>query len=85
MQSRRTGLSQEASATKADMSVRSGRRIEKRGTDRPSQSRHWRTRQDPLAAVWESELVTLLERDSKLTGLTLLEYLEDHHPAIKGV
>lgn len=80
MQSRRTGLSQEAAAAKADMSVRSGRRIEKRGTDRPSQSRHWRTRQDPLAAVWESELVPLLERDSKLTGLTLLEYLEDHHP-----
>lgn len=80
MQSRRTGLSQEISAAKADISVRSGRRIEKRDADRPPQTRHWRTRHDPLASVWESELVPLLEGDSELTGLTLLEYLEDHYP-----
>lgn len=80
MQSRRSGLSQEASAAKAGVSVRSGRRIEKRGAAQSSQPRSWRTRQDPLAAVWDSELVPLLERDHELTGLTLLEYLQDQYP-----
>ena len=84
MRSRQSGLSQEGSAAKAGISVRSGRRIEKGDTDRPSPSRHWRTRQDPLAAVWDSELVPLLEGDAELTGLTLLEYLEDHHPGEYG-
>lgn len=80
MQSRRTGLSQEASAAKAGISVRSGRRIEKGLTPKSPQPRQWRTRRDPLVAVWESELVPLLERDHELTGLTLLEYLHDRYP-----
>ena len=41
--------------------------------------RHWRTREDPLEAIWEKELVPLLEQEAQLTGLTLWEYLEDEH------
>lgn len=54
--------SQETAAAKAGMSVRTARRVE-RPTALPSQHgpRTWRTREDPLAAVWESELVPLLE------------------------
>lgn len=80
MRSRQSGLSQEAAAAKAGVSVRSGRRIEKEERVPPRERRSWRTRQDPLSLVWEDELVPLLEREPELTGLTLLEYLEDHHP-----
>lgn len=80
MRSRQTGLSQEAAAAKAGISVRSGRRIEKDERSTVAKPRRWRTRNDPLSAVWESELVPLLQREPELTGLTLLEYLEDHHP-----
>jgi hypothetical protein len=79
MQSRQTGLNQETSAAKADISVRSAHRLEKNGRAKKTQ-RHWKTRIDPFAAVWEPELVPLLEKEPKLTGLTLWEYLDEHHP-----
>ena len=78
MKSRQTGLSQEIAAAKSGLSVRSGRRIE-RGERDPA-PHTWRTRPGPLAAVWESHLVPLLARAPELTGLTLLEYLEDTFP-----
>jgi transposase InsO family protein len=83
MQSRQKGLSQSAAAAKTGISVRSGRRIEK-GQHTIAGERHWRTREDPLKAVWQSELVPLLSEDHSLTGVTLLEYLEDHHPGQYG-
>ena len=83
MQSRQRGLSQITAASKTDISVRSGRRIEK-GQHETGTERHWRTRQDPMEAVWISELVPLLQQDPSLTGITLLEYLEDHYPGQYG-
>lgn len=80
MRSRQHGQSQETAAAKAGISVRSGRRIEGGEHAAPAEVRRWRTRKDPLAAVWDSELVPLLEREPELTGLTLLEHLEDHYP-----
>jgi transposase InsO family protein len=79
MNTRQLGKSQQTAAAKAAISERSGRRIEK--GERPSipGERHWRTREDPLDAIWEKELVPLLEREPQLTGLTLWEYLEDEH------
>jgi hypothetical protein len=73
--------SQETAAAKAGMSVRTARRVE-RATALPSQRgpRRWRTREDPLAAVWESEVVPLLERDALLNAVTLLEELQRRHP-----
>ena len=79
MKSRQAGLTQELSAAKAGISVRSGRRIEK-GEHRVGKERHWRTRQDPFAAVWESELVPLLDREPSLTGITLWDYLDEKYP-----
>lgn len=79
MQHRKQGHTQPIAAAKAGISERSGRRIEK--TERsPRKPRHWRTRKDPLADVWDSELVPLLEREPSLTGTTLLEYLDDNYP-----
>ena len=80
MQQRHKGLNQEASAAKVGISTRSGRRIEQSPSPRAKPERSWRTRHDPLEAVWQSELTLLLERDESLTGITLLEYLQDHYP-----
>jgi hypothetical protein len=61
--------------------VRSARRIERRAS-LPSQreSRRWRTRTDPLAEVWESELMPLLRGAPGLTAVTLLEELQRRYP-----
>ncbi len=79
MQSRTSGITQETSAAKSGISVRSAHRLEHEGPRKKSQ-RHWKTRTDPFVAVWESDLVPLLEKEPKLTGLTLWEYLDEHHP-----
>jgi transposase InsO family protein len=80
MQHRNDSVSQEVAAAKSGISVRSGRRIEKPGLALNKADRDWRTREDSLAAVWDTELVVLLEREPLLTGTTLLEYLEEHYP-----
>lgn len=76
---------QQAAAAKAGVSIRTARRIE-RATALPSQRepRAWRTRQDPLAAVWDTQVVPLLERDAMLNGVTLLEELQRRHPGAYG-
>ena len=79
MSKRQQGKSQETAAAKAAISERSGRRIEKGERASIPGERHWRTREDPLEAIWEKELVPLLEKEPQLTGLTLWEYLEDEH------
>ena len=63
MTQRKKGVTQHISAMKAGISVRSGRRIEK---DQWSKAgvRHWRTRKDPLEAVWDSMLVLPAERET---------------------
>jgi hypothetical protein len=79
MSTRQSGKSQETAAAKADISERSGRRIEQGERQSIPGERHWRTREDPFEAIWEKELVPLLEKEAQLTGLTLWEYLEDEH------
>jgi hypothetical protein len=72
---------QSAAAAKVGISERSARRIE--GSDTlPSQreARSWRTRSDPLAAVWDAELVPLLQADAALGAVTLLDELQRRHP-----
>ncbi|KFC06357.1 transposase [Trabulsiella guamensis ATCC 49490] len=79
MTQRKKGVTQHISAMKAGISVRSGRRIEK---DQWSKAgvRHWRTRKDPLEAVWDSMLVPLLKERPALMPTTLLEMLQDKYP-----
>ena len=81
MKHRQSGHSQDTAAAKTGISVRSGRRIEQ-GEHTIVADRHWRTRTDPLEAVWESELVPLLTREPSLTGITLWDYLDEQHPGL---
>jgi len=79
MSKRQRGQSQQAAAAQAAISERTGRRIEKGERTQIPGERHWRTREDPLEAIWQTELVPLLEKEAQLTGLTLWEYLEETH------
>ncbi len=79
MKNRQTANTQETSATKAGISARSGRRIEK-GEITQEKKREWRTRKDPLQAVWESKLLPLLNKEPSLTGITLWDYLDEEYP-----
>jgi hypothetical protein len=72
---------QESAAAKAGLSERSARRIERSAT-LPSQTprRYWRSRPDPFAQVWETEVVPLLRGAPTLMAVTLLRKLQDDHP-----
>ncbi len=78
-------FSQVAAAAKAGISERSARRIDSHDA-LPSQreERAWRTRADPLGAVWDSEVVPLLEADGALGAVTLLEELQRRYPGSYG-
>lgn len=79
MKSRQTGCTQETAAVKSGVSIRSGRRIEKGEIATPGE-RCWRTRKDPFKAVWESELLPMLDKEASLTGITLWDYLDERYP-----
>ena len=80
MSSRKKGQTQEQASVKAGMCERSGRRIEDgRISVLERKERHWRTRNDPFAEVWDSEIVPLLERQPALDATTLFEDLQDRH------
>ena len=81
----RSRLTQVAAAAKTGISERSARRIEHMEA-LPSQrpSRNWRTREDPLIQVWDSEVVPLLQTDAQLNAVTLLEELQRRYPGQYG-
>lgn len=81
----RRKLTQSAAAAKAGISERSARRVE-RSDALPSQRqpRSWRTRQDPLADVWDADVVPLLRADAQLNAVTLLEELQRRYPGVYG-
>jgi len=73
----RKELDQEASAAKVGISVRSARRIERAaGLPSKQEPRQWRTRADPLARWWESDIVALLTTTPTLNAVTILEELQ---------
>ena len=77
----RAKLGQEVAAAKVGISVRSARRLDEMDA-LPSQreARTWRTRADPFEAVWQRELVPMLEAAPALTGMTLLEEIQRRYP-----
>ena len=83
MAKRAGGLSQQVAADAVGISVRSAQRID-RGELQPDgqqqRGRHWRTRADPLAEVWTSVLVPMLEKAPQLEPQTLLLHLERTFP-----
>ena len=77
----RLKLNQVAAAAKAGLSERSARRIEiSEALPSQREARAWRTRTDPLTAVWDSEVVPLLESDGALNAVTLLEEMQRRYP-----
>lgn len=81
MNARKQGLTQRKSSLIAEISERTGQRID--GGDHrsnrvtvvtPSPSR------DPLAGVWQEELEPMLRREPRLKPTTLFEYLEEEYP-----
>ncbi len=81
MDARESGSSQLTAAAKAGFCERSGRRIDA-GEHQPKrgQARDWRTRADPLAEVWTSELEPMLVGEPKLEAMTLFEHLQEQYP-----
>lgn len=81
MDHRKQGNTQSSAAAKTGISERSARRIDhgELSLD-PSPARHWRTRKDPLATVWEIDLLPALEANPKLLPATLLELLCERYP-----
>jgi hypothetical protein len=85
MDSRRTHP-REAAAAKAGLSVTTGARLEA-DARLPSQkqSPRGRRRPDPLAAIWDSEIVPMLEAVPGLRPITILgEMLRRHHDLPAG-
>ena len=79
MAKRAGGLSQQLAADAVGISVRSAQRIDRgelQPHSQPHRGRHWRTRADPLAEVWQSVLVPMLEQAPQLEPQTLLLHLE---------
>ncbi len=82
------GKTQKAAAASAAMSERSARKW-KRG-ELPSETkrarRRSRSRPDPFADVWESDVVPLLRSDPEgdLSATTILEWLDDLYPGRYG-
>jgi len=84
MAKRASGLSQQLAADAVGISLRSAQRIDRGDLQaRALQQqcpRRWRTRADPLAAVWDSVLVPMLEKTPQLEPQTLLLHLEQTFP-----
>lgn len=81
MNGRQLGLSQAEASCIAEISERTGQRIEA-GRHQPNRGRflEGRTVADPLAGVWENELEPMLRRDPRLKPMTLFEYLQERYP-----
>ena len=85
MAKRANGLSQQVAADAVGISLRSAQRIDRGEPQASAQQqrqcgRRWRTRADPLAEVWDSVLVPMLEKAPQLEPQTLLLHLEQVFP-----
>ncbi len=80
MKLRNQGDTQIQASAKAGIAERSGRRIDAGERREKKKPRHWRTRKDPFAEVWQSEIVPILEKTPALMPTTLFEDLQDRHP-----
>ena len=81
MNGRNLGLTQADAAQIAEISTRTGQRIEA-GQHQPNRGRmdERRTVPDPLAGVWDNELEPMLRQEPRLKPMTLFEYLQDKYP-----
>jgi len=78
----RTDQTQAMAAIKAGLSVATARRIDHdpRPPHAKKQPRSYRTRPDPLAGLWDEEIVPLLQSAPGLRPITLFDELVRRHP-----
>jgi hypothetical protein len=80
MNAREIGLNQSKAAYIADISERTGQRIES-GEDQPNRGKVFESNsKDPLGGVWEKELEPMLRKEPRLKPMTLFDYLQDTYP-----
>lgn len=81
MNARELGLTQVESSSIAEISERTGQRIDS-GHHHPNrgQVQAHMVKRDPLSSVWESELEPMLRREPRLKPMTLFEYLQEQYP-----
>ena len=81
MNARKLGLKQSDAAFIAEISERTGQRIEA-GTHQPNRGAPPKDTdsKDVLKGVWEEELEPMLRREPRLKAKTLFEYLQDKYP-----
>ena len=81
MNAREIGLNQAKAAYVAEISERTGQRIEA-GKHQPNRGKvaDRRSTQDPLGEVWDKELEPMLKQEPRLKPMTLFEYLQDTYP-----
>lgn len=77
---------QAVAAARAGVSVATARRIERdpRPPSERREPRHWRTREDPLALVWDGFIVPLLQAAPGLKPVTVLHELDRAFPGAYG-
>lgn len=81
MNAREIGLKQVEAAYIAEISERTGQRIES-GKHQPNRGKlaERANTQDPLGDVWDKELEPMLKKEPRLKPMTLFEYLQDTYP-----
>lgn len=80
MNAREIGLSQSKAAYIAEISERTGQRIES-GDHQPNRGKVTEAKnQNPLEGLWEKELEPMLRQEPRLKPMTLFEYLQDTYP-----
>jgi hypothetical protein len=81
MNAREIGLTQAKAAHIAEISERTGQRIES-GEHQPNRGKvaNRANTQDPLGDVWDKELEPMLKKEPRLKPMTLFEYLQDTYP-----
>lgn len=81
MNARELGLTQRESSSIAEISERTGQRIDA-GHHRPNRGavKENTASRDPLTEVWSSELEPMLRREPRLKPMTLFEHLQEQYP-----
>jgi hypothetical protein len=80
MNAREIGLNQSKAAYIAEISERTGQRIES-GEHQPNRGKvDENNSKDPLGGIWEKELEPMLKKEPRLKPMTLFEYVQDTYP-----
>lgn len=75
----RSDQTQLIAAAKSGISVRSARRIDQQQLQPAQPVRQWRTRADPLIAVWDDVVLPMLKASDELSAVGIFDHLCEHY------